>query len=60
MQAEAVVNALIQNAAGFLVPFQNQDIFYTIVECGNRGGKPRRASSYDDQIIFCHIRYSFL
>ena len=60
MQAKAVVNALVQNASEFSVTLQNQDVFYTAVEGGNRGGKARRASSYDNQIIFHHVRYSFL
>ena len=59
MQAEAVVDALVQNASEFLVPFQDQDVFYAAVECGNRRGKSRRPSAYDDQIIFCHVRLPF-
>ena len=54
VEAEAVVNALVQNAAGIPVPFENQNILHPGLPGRQRCRQPRRAAPNDDQITVFH------
>ena len=51
VQAEAVVDALIQNAAELTVPLEEQDAPQTRLPRGLRGGQPRGPAADHDQFI---------
>ena len=50
VQAKAIVDALVQDAAQFVVPLQNQNIAQAVLPCAVSCGKACRAAADDDQI----------
>ena len=42
MQAEAIVDALVQDAAQLTVALQDQDVLHAAFACGHRRGQGRR------------------
>ncbi|OPZ34696.1 MAG: hypothetical protein BWY98_00981 [Tenericutes bacterium ADurb.BinA155] len=59
MKPEAIMDALIQNAAQKGAFFEDQDIFYPIIESGNGRRHSRGAAANDDQIFRFHHLLSF-
>ena len=57
--SEAVVDALVEDAAELRVPFQNQDVPAARVVRGNRRSKARRAAADDEYIDLFHFVPSF-
>ena len=56
MEAEAVVDTLVQNAAQLVIPFQNQDFINTVFTGGDCGSQARRPSPDNNQIIISHSK----
>ena len=54
VEAEAVVDALVQDAAQFPVPFQHEDVPQTRLVGGHGCRQPRRTAADDDQIGVFH------
>ena len=54
VQAEAVVNALVQDAAQLVVPLQDEDIPQARLVGRRRSSQPRRAAADDDKFVFSH------
>ena len=50
VQTKAIVDALVQDAAQFVVPLQNQNIAQAVLPCTVSCGKACRAAADDDQI----------
>ena len=59
VESEAVVDALVEDAAELRVPFQNQDVPAARVVRGNRRGKARRAAADDEHVDLFHFVPSF-
>ena len=53
VQTKAVVDALVQNAAQFLVALQNKNVAQTAFPCLAGSSKARRATANNDQINHC-------
>ena len=53
MQTKAIVDALVQNAAQFLVALQNKNVAQTAFPCLAGSSKARRATANNDQINHC-------
>ena len=53
VQTEAVVDALVQNAAQLLVALQNEDVAQTAFPCLAGSSKARRTAADNDQINHC-------
>ena len=60
VQAEAVVDALVEYAAQLAVALQDQHALASVLSRGNRGGKSRGASADYDYIILLHALSSFV
>ena len=54
MQAEAVVDALVEDTAQLAVALKDQDILHTALAGRHRRRKPCRAAADDDQINIFH------
>ena len=53
VQTKAVMDALVQNAAQFLVALQNKDVAQTAFPCLAGSSKARGAAADNDQINHC-------
>ena len=60
VEAEAVVDALVENAAQICVPLQQKDICHPRLPGGQSGGQARRAAADDGQLVFLHAHASFV
>ena len=59
MEAEAVVDALVEDAAELRIALQNQDVLAARVVRGDRRGKARRAAADDEHVDLFHFVPSF-
>ena len=60
VQAEARVNALVQDAAELTVALEDQDILHARAPRGDGRGQPRRAAADDGQLYLFHACTSFV
>ena len=54
VQAEAVVDALVQNAAQFVVPLQDQNVLNSCVPGSDSGSQTGGTAADDNEIVFSH------
>ena len=58
MEAEAVMDALLQNATQLPVPLQHQNFFRAVLISGIRGRKASRATANNNNVVQFHYRFT--
>ena len=54
VQAEACVDALVEDAPQLLVPLDNEDVLHALFPGSDSGGQTRRASADDGKLYLFH------
>ena len=54
VQPKSVVDALVQDAAQLLIPFDHQYLFGTVIAGGTGGRQPGRAAADHDDVVLLH------